>query len=290
MISGLLVLNKPTGVSSGNFIRKLKPIINNSKIGHSGTLDPLASGVILACIGQMTRFTNFLASEKKTYVAEMMFGFKTNTGDLDGQIIEEINFIPKISDFKKVLKNYTGIINQEAPIFSSLKYKGKPMYEYARKNKVIPKKERMITISKIDLLSAKDNKFKILVECGKGTYIRSLVNDIALDLKSTAVLSSLKRIDSAKHQIEDAYEIDSITEHNISRKIISMGDALKCIDEIQCPPEIIDRIKKGQKIYLKGAELKSKHLRLFDKNKDFVGILNNSNGLVSPKRLISIEN
>ena len=290
MISGLLVLNKPTGVSSGNFIRKLKPIINNSKIGHSGTLDPLASGVILACIGQMTRFTNFLASEKKTYVAEMMFGFKTSTGDLDGQIIEEINFIPKISDFKKVLKNYTGIINQEAPIFSSLKYKGKPMYKYARKNKVIPKKERMITISKIDLLSVNDNKFKILVECGKGTYIRSLVNDIALDLKSTAVLSSLKRIDSAKHQIEDAYEIDSITKHNISRKIISMGDALKCIDEIQCPPEIIDRIRKGQKIYLKGAELKSKHLRLFDKNKVFVGVLNNSNGLVSPKRLISIEN
>ena len=290
MISGLLVLNKPTGVSSGNFIRKLKPIINNSKIGHSGTLDPLASGVILACIGQMTRFTNFLASEKKTYVAEMMFGFKTNTGDLDGQIIEEINFIPKISDFKKVLKNYTGIINQEAPIFSSLKYKGKPMYKYARKNKVIPKKERMITISKIDLLSVNDNKFKILVECGKGTYIRSLVNDIALDLQSTAVLSSLKRIDSAEHQIEDAYEIESITKHNISRKIISMGDALKCIDEIQCPPEIVDRIKKGQKIYLKGAELKSKHLRLFDNNKDFVGVLNNSNGLVSPKRLISIEN
>ena len=290
MISGLLVLNKPTGVSSGNFIRKLKPIINNSKIGHSGTLDPLASGVILACIGQMTRFTNFLASEKKTYIAEMTFGFKTNTGDLDGQIVEEINFIPKISDFKKVLKNYTGIINQEAPIFSSLKYKGKPMYKYARKNKVIPKKERMITISKIDLLSVNDNKFKILVECGKGTYIRSLVNDIALDLQSTAVLSNLKRIDSAEHQIEDAYEIESITKHNISRKIISMGDALKCIDEIQCPPEIIDRIRKGQKIYLKGAELKSKHLRLFDKNKVFVGVLNNSNGLVSPKRLISIEN
>ena len=290
MISGLLVLNKPTGVSSGNFIRKLKPIINNSKIGHSGTLDPLASGVILACIGQMTRFTNFLASEKKTYIAEMTFGFKTNTGDLDGQIVEEINFIPKISDFKKVLKNYIGIINQEAPIFSSLKYKGKPMYKYARKNKVIPKKERMITISKIDLLSVNDNKFKILVECGKGTYIRSLVNDIALDLQSTAVLSSLKRIDSAEHQIEDAYEIESITKHNISRKIISMGDALKCIDEIQCPPEIIDRIRKGQKIYLKGAELKSKHLRLFDNNKDFVGVLNNSNGLVSPKRLISIEN
>ena len=94
MISGLIVLNKPSGISSGEFIRKLKPLIDNSKVGHSGTLDPLASGIILACIGQMTRFTNYLANEKKVYIAEMKFGFSTDTGDLDGKIIERINKIP----------------------------------------------------------------------------------------------------------------------------------------------------------------------------------------------------
>jgi len=102
LISGLLVLNKPSGISSGEFIRKLKPFLDDSKIGHSGTLDPLASGVILACLGQMTRFTNFLANEKKTYIAEMMFGIKTDTGDLDGKIEKELKRIPK----KMILKKF----------------------------------------------------------------------------------------------------------------------------------------------------------------------------------------
>jgi len=114
LISGLIVLNKPSGISSGEFIRKLKPIIEDSKIGHSGTLDPLASGVILACLGQMTRFTNFLANEKKTYVAEMMFGIKTDTGDLDGKIVEKLERVPRKKDFEKIAKSYIGLINQEA--------------------------------------------------------------------------------------------------------------------------------------------------------------------------------
>ncbi len=290
MISGLIVLNKPSGISSGEFIRKLKPIIEDSKIGHSGTLDPLASGVILACLGQMTRFTNFLANEKKTYVAEMMFGIKTDTGDLDGKIEEKLERVPKKRDFEKIAKSYIGLINQEAPKYSSLKYKGKPLYRYARKNKEVPKKIRLIEIFKLDLLSLNQNKFRLLIECGKGTYIRSLINDLAKDLGCVAVLSNLQRINSANHKIEEAHEIESINRDNIKNKIIQMGDALSSIDKIQCASEIIDRIKKGQKIHLKEAELKSKYLRLFDEKKSFIGILKNINGLVSPKRLISIEN
>jgi len=246
LISGLLVLNKPSGISSGEFIRKLKPFLDDSKIGHSGTLDPLASGVILACLGQMTRFTNFLANEKKTYIAEMMFGFKTDTGDLDGKIEKEL--------------------------------------------KRIPKKIREIEIYKLDLISIDQNKFKLLVECGKGTYIRSLINDLAKDLDCVAVLSDLQRTNSADHDIEEAHEIESINNESIKSKLIQMGDALRSLDKIQCASEIIDRIKKGQKIYLKEAEIKSKYLRLFDKKNKFIGILKNTNGLVSPKRLISIEN
>ena len=290
MISGLLVLNKPSGISSGEFIRKLKPFLDDSKIGHSGTLDPLASGVILACLGQMTRFTNFLANEKKTYIAEMMFGFKTDTGDLDGKIEKKLKRIPKKSDFEKILKEYIGISNQEAPKYSSLKYKGKPLYHYARKNKEVPKKIREIEIYKLDLISIDQNKFKFLVECGKGTYIRSLINDLAKELDGVAVLSDLQRTNSAHHDIEEAHEIESINNESIKSKIIQMGDALRSLDKIQCASEIIDRIKKGQKIYLKEAEIKSRYLRLFDEKKKFIGILKNTNGLVSPKRLISIEN
>ena len=290
MISGLLVLNKPKGISSGEFIRKLKPLIQNSKIGHSGTLDPLARGIILACIGQMTRFAQYLANEKKTYIAEMTFGLKTNTGDLDGKVLQEDNFVPTKKDFNSILKKFVGNIFQEAPLFSSLKYKGKPMYQYARKGMNIPSKSRNIEIFSIDLISKNKNKFTFSVDCGKGTYIRSLVNDIAREFNTVAVLSDLERISSADHNIKESHEIETINSDNLSNKLISMGDALRSLDEIQCAPEIIDRIINGQKVFLEGAKLKSIYLRLFDENKDFIGILKNNGGLVSPKRLLSIKN
>ena len=290
MISGLLVLNKPKGISSGEFIRKLKPLIQNSKIGHSGTLDPLARGIILACIGQMTRFTQYLANENKTYIAEMTFGLKTNTGDLDGKVLQEDNFVPTKKDFNSILKKFVGNIFQEAPLFSSLKYKGKPMYQYARKGMNIPSKSRNIEIFSIDLISKNKNKFTFSVDCGKGTYIRSLVNDIAREFNTVAVLSDLERISSADHNIKESHEIETINSDNLSNKLISMGDALRSLDEIQCAPEIIDRIINGQKVFLEEAKLKSIYLRLFDENKDFIGILKNNGGLVSPKRLLSIKN
>lgn len=290
MISGLLVLNKPKGISSGEFIRKLKPLIQNSKIGHSGTLDPLARGIILACIGQMTRFTQYLANEKKTYIAEMTFGLRTNTGDLDGKVLQEDNFVPTKKDFNSILKKFVGNIYQEAPLFSSLKYKGKPMYQYARKGMNIPSKSRNIEIFSIDLISKNKNKFTFSVDCGKGTYIRSLVNDIAREFNTVAVLSDLERISSADHNIKESHEIETINSDNLSNKLISMGDALRSLDEIQCAPEIIDRIINGQKVFLEEAKLKSIYLRLFDENKDFIGILKNNGGLVSPKRLLSIKN
>ena len=290
MISGLLVLNKPKGISSGEFIRKLKPLIQNSKIGHSGTLDPLARGIILACIGQMTRFTQYLANEKKTYIAEMTFGLRTNTGDLDGKVLQEDNFVPTKKDFNSILKKFVGNIYQEAPLFSSLKYKGKPMYQYARKGMNIPSKSRNIEIFSIDLISKNKNKFTFSVDCGKGTYIRSLVNDIAREFNTVAVLSDLERISSADHNIKESHEIETINSDNLSNKLISMGDALRSLDEIQCAPEIIDRIINGQKVFLEKAKLKSIYLRLFDENKDFIGILKNNGGLVSPKRLLSIKN
>ena len=280
MISGLLVLNKPKGISSGEFIRKLKPLIQNSKIGHSGTLDPLARGIILACIGQMTRFTQYLANEKKTYIAEMTFGLKTNTGDLDGKVLQEDNFVPTKKDFNSILKKFVGNIYQEAPLFSSLKYKGMN----------IPSKSRNIEIFSIDLISKNKNKFTFSVDCGKGTYIRSLVNDIAREFNTVAVLSDLERISSADHNIKESHEIETINSDNLSNKLISMGDALRSLDEIQCAPEIIDRIINGQKVFLEEAKLKSIYLRLFDENKDFIGILKNNGGLVSPKRLLSIKN
>ena len=164
------------------------------------------------------------------------------------------------------------------------------MYQYARKGMNIPSKSRNIEIFSIDLISKNKNKFTFSIDCGKGTYIRSLVNDIAREFNTVAVLSDLERISSADYNIKESHEIETINSDNLSNKLISMGDALRSLDEIQCAPEIIDRIINGQKVFLEEAKLKSIYLRLFDKNKDFIGILKNNGGLVSPKRLLSIKN
>ena len=178
-------------------------------------------------------------------------------------------------------------------MFSAIKLKGKPLYKYARQGVSVERKAREICIYDIKLLSFRQQELmevELFLHVSKGTYIRSLVRDIAKNLNCAAVLSKLQRTVSANHSLEDAHEIENLNDKNIKKKIIDMGDALRCIDKIQCLPEIIDRIKKGQKIFMKEAELKSKYLRLFDENNEFLGILENSNGLVSPKRLISIEN
>ncbi len=289
MISGAVILDKPSGISSGEYIRKLKPLIGNSKIGHSGTLDPLASGIIIACIGQMTRFSDYLAGHKKRYSVVMKFGIQTSTGDLDGSIIDNSSLVPSLENILRCSSKFLGTIEQKPHKYSSVKYKGKPLYSYARRGVDIERKSRKIKIFSIDCISMQDEYLELNVSCGKGTYIRSLVEDLAESLGTCAVVSSLRRIESAEFSILDAVKIEEISINNLEKKILPMGDALKCLDKIQCPPEIVDKFKNGQKIEIEEAKDKNKHLRLFDLEENFIGVLQNYQGLVSPKRLISIK-
>ena len=289
MISGAVILDKPSGISSGEYVRKLKPLIGSSKIGHSGTLDPLASGIIIACIGQMTRFSDYLAGYKKRYSVVMKFGIQTSTGDLDGLVINNSSFIPSLENILKCCSKFLGTIEQKPHKYSSVKYKGKPLYFYARRGVDIERKSRKVKIFSIDYISMQDEYLELNVSCGKGTYIRSLVEDLAESLGTCAVVSSLRRTESAEFSIPDSNNIDEISVNNIEKKILPMGDALKCLDKIQCAPEIVDKFKNGQKIEIKEAKDKNKHLRLFDLEENFIGVLQNYQGLVSPKRLISIK-
>ncbi len=289
MISGAVILDKPSGISSGEYIRKLKPLIGNSKIGHSGTLDPLASGIIIACIGQMTRFSDYLAGYKKRYSVVMKFGIQTSTGDLDGSIIDNSSLVPSLENIIKCSSKFLGTIEQKPHKYSSVKYNGKPLYSYARRGVDIERKSRKIKIFSIDCISMQDEYLELNVSCGKGTYIRSLVEDLAESLGTCAVVSSLRRIESAEFSTLDAVKIEEISINNLEKKILPMGDALKCLDKIQCAPEIVDKFKNGQKIEIEEAKDKNKYLRLFDLEENFIGVLQNNQGLVSPKRLISIK-
>jgi tRNA pseudouridine55 synthase len=173
-------------------------------------------------------------------------------------------------------------------MYSSLKYKGKSLYKYARKGITLDIKPRKITINSIKYISLKDKTLKIVINCGKGTYIRVLAEDIAKKLGTVGTLSNLRRIESANFKIEEAQDLDLIDQDNISKKIIPPGDALNCLNKIQCAPEIIDKITKGQKVEMKLTS-EDRFLRLFDENKIFKGIVENCEGYLKPKRLLTID-
>ena len=286
MIDGILILNKPKGISSGVFSRKLQGLFSKKKkIGHAGTLDPLASGILIVCIGEMTKFVNFLTRENKTYLAEVSLGIKTDSGDMDGRVIERSKRIPSRLALEKKLKSFVGVIDQKPPIYSSLKYKGKPYRYYATKGIEIEIKSRKVTIHSISLESFEENKFKFSVKCGPGTYIRTLAEDICESLGSLGTISSLIRTESAGFDLSQSSNIDDLTVKNLKEKIIPSGDALKCLDRIQCRPEIVEKITNGQMIEIEEAK-EDGFFRFFDQKENFVGIVESYNGFLKPKRLL----
>ena len=286
MIDGILILNKPKGISSGVFVRKLQSLFSKKKkIGHAGTLDPLASGILIVCIGEMTKFVNFLTKENKTYLAEVSLGIKTDSGDMDGRVIERSKRIPSRLALEKKLKSFVGVIDQKPPIYSSLKYKGKPYRYYATKGIEIEIKSRKVTIHSISLESFEENKFKFSVKCGPGTYIRTLAEDICESLGSLGTISSLIRTESAGFDLSQSSNIDDLTVKNLKEKIIPSGDALKCLDRIQCRPEIVEKITNGQMIEIEEAK-EDGFFRFFDQKENFVGIVESYNGFLKPKRLL----
>ena len=286
MIDGILILNKPKGISSGVFVRKLQSLFSKKKkIGHAGTLDPLASGILIVCIGEMTKFVNFLTKENKTYLAEVSLGIKTDSGDMDGRVIERSKRTPSRLALEKKLKSFVGVIDQKPPIYSSLKYKGKPYRYYAAKGIEIELKSRKVTIHSISLESFEENKFKFSVKCGPGTYIRTLAEDICESLGSLGTISTLIRTESAGFDLSQSSNIDDLTVKNLNEKIIPSGDALKCLDRIQCRPEIVEKITNGQMIEIEEAK-EDGFFRFFDQKENFVGIVESYNGFLKPKRLL----
>ena len=287
MIDGVLQIDKPKAESSASYIRKLSKIDSNLKIGHCGTLDPMATGLLIVCLNQMTRFASYLSSSEKTYQALIFFGQKTNTGDSEGEIIESKRFsfldIP-YEEIEKKIKKFEGKSNQRPPAFSALKHKGKSLYEYARKGIKIDKDEREIFISSIKLISVKKNELNIEVSCSSGTYIRSLAEDIGELFDCPTYLKDLRRTRSGNFDVKDAIKLPET--YLPIKKIITPNDALNCFNEIQCAPDIVDKLRNGQFVESNLKYDSSTILRLRDSKRGFIGLVEYNEGLLKPKRFL----
>lgn len=239
--SGILLINKPKGITSSDVVIKLRQLLQTKKIGHTGTLDPLAEGLLVVTVNKATKISNLLTSTYKEYIATMKLGVKTDTYDIEGKVLEEKE-VSKDLDIEKVIKSYQKTYLQEVPIYSAVKVNGKKLYEYARNNEevTLPKKE--VDIKEIEVISQEDNLVKFRCLVSKGTYIRSLINDIGNDLECYAIMTELIRTKVDKFDLKDAYTLEDIEANNY--KLISIEEALD-YPKIQVYEELEFKIKNG---------------------------------------------
>ena len=191
--NGILVINKEKGYTSRDVVNVIGKLFKTKKVGHNGTLDPLASGVLVICLNKYTKLNKLLSANEKEYIAEVFLGVKTDTLDIEGNVLEKKKSVINKEDLMKTLKKFTTVYEQEVPLYSAVKVNGKKLYEYARSGEkvILPKKK--VIIKKIELLNFEKNKFTFKCLVSKGTYIRSLIRDILNDLNVVGTMSNLVR-------------------------------------------------------------------------------------------------
>ncbi len=244
-MDGIVLINKEEGLTSRDVVNKIVKKLNLKKVGHAGTLDPIAKGLLVIGIGKGTKILDLLTMDTKEYIAVSKIGIETDTFDISGNIIKEVkNFSLKKEDLIKVLNTFIGSYYQEVPKYSAVKINGKKLYDYARNNINIDLPKRLITIYKIELLEFNKNEFTFKVLVSKGTYIRSLIHDIGLKLNLPMTMKELIRTKSGKFNLNQSYNISD------DFKIIPIFKALdypvvKIDDEV-----LLKKIKNGNKIKL----------------------------------------
>lgn len=242
-MNGILIVNKPQNFTSRDVVNKLSGILKTKKIGHTGTLDPIATGVLVICIGNTTKLCEVLTSEYKEYIATIKLGIKTDTLDTTGNILETKEFNITKKEIEEVLNSFLGSSVQTTPIYSAVKVSGKKLYEYARAGQKVELPTRQIDIKEIKLISYNQDEITFKTKVSKGTYIRALIDDICKKLNTIGSMSSLIRTKQGQFKIEDSYTIDEI--ENGVYKLISIEEALTTFEAINISEETYNKVKNG---------------------------------------------
>lgn len=288
-INGILLLDKPLGFSSNQALQKVKWLYQAAKAGHTGTLDPLATGLLPLCFGEATKFAHYLTDADKTYFATLKLGMITNTGDAEGEVLstQPVNVIQ--AQFAEVCRQFVGKISQIPPMYSALKHQGKALYEYARAGVEVERKERFITIHSITLNSFEQDVASITVTCTKGTYIRTLAEDIGQKLGCGAHLIGLRRTATANYQIAQSItleQFEAMTEAQRVAALLPPDSAVLDLPAMTLDEDSTFYLQRGQAVWQSGAIPKGL-IRLYSENQAFLGLgEQQSDGKIAPKRLI----
>ena len=270
MISGFLLVNKGPGITSSRVVQIIKKQFNFNRVGHLGTLDPMATGLLIIAINRATKFASLFLQSQKSYRAEITLGIQTDTDDAEGEIISRRDVNINNLHAKKTLLSFLGESNQFPPNYSALKHKGIPLYKYARDGINIEKAARKILIKNINNISIELPKVSFEINCSKGTYIRSIARDFGLKLGCGANLSKLIRTSQEKFLLSDAFSIDELSLENL----ISLENAFEDFDFIQLN-------EKDSRAFLHGRPVETNldhknFLRVYDASNQFIAIGKNT--------------
>jgi tRNA pseudouridine55 synthase len=288
-LDGVLLLDKPVGLSSNQALQQAKHLYQAAKAGHTGSLDPFATGLLPVCFGEATKFSHFLLDADKTYRATMRLGATTTTGDTEGEILTTAEVAVTREEMETVLRGFRGEILQVPPMYSALKHEGKALYEYARAGVEIERPARAVTIHDIELLDLSETSAEIKVTCSKGTYIRTLAEDIGKALGCGAYLTQLRRFATGNFDLSSAVTLQAIESMAVEERdaILLAPDCLVTdLPAVQLDDDSAYYLCQGQSIWQAG-KLQAGGVRLYGKDQRFLGLGEvTPDGKIAPRRLL----
>ncbi|HLT03956.1 MAG TPA: tRNA pseudouridine(55) synthase TruB [Pseudomonas sp.] len=295
-VHGVLILDKPKGFSSNAALQKVRWLLNAEKAGHTGSLDPLATGVLPLCFGEATKFSQYLLDADKAYETLMRLGVTTSTGDAEGEVLERREVAVTREDIEALLPRFRGDIQQVPPMYSALKKDGQPLYKLARAGEVVEREPRSVTIAQLELLDLQDDQARLAVACSKGTYIRTLVEDLGQALGCGAHVAELRRTQAGPFTLAQAVSLEALEQAHaeggaeaLDRFLLPVDCGLQDWPVVQLTEHSAYYWLHGQPVRAPGAPEQGL-MRVRDHEGRFIGIGEASDdGRVAPRRLIRSE-
>lgn len=303
IVDGILLLDKPLEVSSNGILQRVRWLFQAEKAGHTGALDPLASGLLPICFGEATKFSQFLLDTDKTYEVSARFGVRTDTSDAAGEVISQrpVNF--ELDQLQAAVANMRGPQLQVPTMFSALKYQGQPLYKYARQGITVPREARPINIFRFDLLDFDGQDARFIVHCSKGTYIRTLIDDLGETLGSGAYVTALRRIHVGPFQASQMLTDEFLAPLNqaqdwagLDALLLPMDYALAGLPRLTLDQAAVKRLRHGQTVLLTPALLDllpvgpSDAIALYDESQAFIGVGMQDGAELKVRRLLNTAN
>lgn len=294
-VDGVVLLNKPIGLSSNQAVQRVRRFYRALKVGHAGTLDPLATGMLPLCLGEATKFSQFLFEADKCYLTCIKLGKRTTTGDEEGEILID-KPVPSLNEkvLESVFNDFRGQIEQIPPMYSALKHEGKPLYKYARQGISIERKSRTVNISYLHLVSRTKDSLTLKIWCSKGTYIRAIGEDIGAALGCGAHLKSLHRMSTAYYQpekmvtLEELEEVAKRGENELDNLLMPIDSPVDHLERVNLPSHSVVNISFGQIVPSPVSLEHDSLVRLYNKkNQKFLGLGKVKEGYIRAQRLLT---